>query len=40
MFGGTTRLQIFGVKGHFALPGGNAAIVGDPNFSWVMSPAQ
>jgi hypothetical protein len=30
-------LQMFGVNGWFAMPGGgNAAIIGDPDFSWVM----
>ena len=31
-------LEILGVRGRFALSGGgNAAIVGDPDFSWVTS---
>jgi hypothetical protein len=34
-------LEMLGVKGSFALSGGgNVAIVGDPDFSWVMSPTQ
>ena len=32
-------LRKLGVNGRFAMPGGgNSAIVGDPDFSWVMSP--
>ena len=32
-------LRRLGVNGRFAMPGGgNSAIVGDPDFSWVMSP--
>jgi hypothetical protein len=32
-------LKKLGVNGRFAMPGGgNSAIVGDPDFSWVMSP--
>jgi hypothetical protein len=31
-------LEKLGVNGWFALPGGgNAAIVGDPDFSWIMN---
>jgi hypothetical protein len=34
-------LKMLGVNGWFALPGsGNIAIVGDPNFLWIMSPTQ
>jgi hypothetical protein len=34
-------LEILGVNGWFALPGGgNVAIVGDPDFSWVTSATQ
>jgi hypothetical protein len=34
-------LGMLGVNGWFALPdGGNAAIVGDPDFSWIMGPEQ
>jgi hypothetical protein len=34
-------LEMLGVNGWFALPGGgNVAIVGDPDFSWIMSPPQ
>ncbi|KAF8309787.1 hypothetical protein F5887DRAFT_601096 [Amanita rubescens] len=38
LHGGVERvLQMFGVNGWFAMPGGgNAAIIGDPDFSWVM----
>jgi hypothetical protein len=32
-------LKRLGVKGRFVMPGGgNSAIVGDPDFSWVMAP--
>ena len=34
-------LDMLGVKGRFAFPDGdNAAIVGDPDFLWVMTPTQ
>jgi len=30
-------LQMLGVKGHFEYPDGNVAVVGDPDFLWVMT---
>ena len=34
-------LEMFGVNGWFALSGGgNIAIIGDPDFSWITSPTQ
>jgi len=33
-------LEKLGMNGWFALPGGNVGIVGDPDFSWIMSNTQ
>jgi hypothetical protein len=33
-------LKMLGVKGRFALAGGSSPVVGDPDFSWVVGPAQ